>query len=40
MTRDDVWMLTPIEREKEMDFLNKRFKEVGEFIKKEIPVYW
>lgn len=40
LTRDDMWALTYIEREKEVDFLNKRFKEVGELLKKQVPVFW
>jgi hypothetical protein len=32
--------MTPIEREKATDFLNKRFKEVGEFLKKQVPIFW
>ena len=40
LTRDDMWALTFIEREKEIEFLNKRFKEVGELMKKQVPVFW
>jgi len=39
ITRDDMWLLTQYEREKYVDFLNKRFKEAGELIKKQIPVF-
>jgi hypothetical protein len=34
LTRDEVWQLTPAEREAEVDFLNHRFKEVADQIKK------
>lgn len=34
LTRDDIWMMSPIEREHAVDFLNKRFKEIGEIAKK------
>jgi len=40
LSRDDMWALTYIEREKEIEFLNKRFKEVGELLKKQVPVFW
>jgi hypothetical protein len=39
ITREDVWQLTPYEREKSIEFLNKRFKDAGEMIKKQIPVF-
>ena len=39
ITREDVWQLTPYEREKAVEFLNKRFKEAGELMKKQIPVF-
>ena len=39
ITREDVWQLTPYEREKSIEFLNKRFKEAGDMIKKQIPVF-
>lgn len=39
ITRDDMWQLTPYEREKSIDFLNKRFKEAGDMMKKQIPVF-
>lgn len=34
LDRDAVWQLTPVEREKYVDFLNKRFKDVGDIMKK------
>jgi len=34
MTRDDVWALTPAERDRAVDFLNKRMKEAGDLMKK------
>lgn len=40
LTRDDVWLMAPIERDAWNDFLNKRFKEVGELIKHRVPVFW
>lgn len=39
VTREDIWQLTPYEREKYVEFLNKRFKEAGELMKKQIPVF-
>jgi len=39
MSRDDVWALTPSERDLYLEFINKRFKEAGEMIKKQIPVF-
>jgi hypothetical protein len=39
MTRDDVWALTPSERDLYLDFINKRFKDAGEMIKKQVPVF-
>lgn len=41
ISRDDIWMMTPIEREAAVDFLNKRFKEVGDIAKKtgQVPGY-
>jgi hypothetical protein len=38
-TRDDVYQLTAFERDKAITFLNKRFKDAGEFMKKQIPVF-
>lgn len=40
LTRDDIWAMAPIEREKSVEFLNKRFGEVGEMMKKQIPVFY
>lgn len=39
ITRDDVWQLTPYEREKHIEFLNKRFKDAGDMMKKQISVF-
>lgn len=39
ITREDVWQLTPYEREKHIEFLNKRFKDAGDMMKKQIPVF-
>lgn len=39
LSRDDVWALTPAERELEVEFLNGRFKDAGELMKKQIPVF-
>lgn len=39
ITREEVWQLTPYEREKSVEFLNKRFKEAGELMKKQVPVF-
>ena len=40
ISRDDLWAMTPIERERYFDFLNKRFKEVNEMLKHQIPVLY
>ena len=39
ITREEVLQLTPYEREKSLEFLNKRFKDSGEMMKKQIPVF-
>lgn len=39
ITRDDVWAMSPHEREKSIDFINKRFKEAGELMKKNIQSF-
>jgi hypothetical protein len=39
MSRDDVWALSPSERDLYLEFINKRFKDAGEMIKKQIPVF-
>ena len=39
MNRDDAWALSPIEREMAITFINDRFKEAGDLIKKDIPVF-
>lgn len=38
-TRDDVYSMSHLERELSIEFLNTRFKEAGEMIKKQIPVF-
>jgi hypothetical protein len=38
-TRDDVWTMSHAERELSIEFLNNRFKDAGELIKKSIPVF-
>lgn len=40
LTREDTWAMSAVEREKAIEFLNKRFKEVGELIKNRVPVFW
>lgn len=39
-SRDDVWAMSPTERERAVEFLNDRFKEVNDLIKKQVPVFW
>ena len=39
ITREEVWQLTPYEREKAIEFLNSRFKEAGEMMKKGMSVF-
>lgn len=39
ITRDDAWQLTPYEREKHVEFLNNRFEEAGDMMKKKVPVF-
>lgn len=40
LSRDDIWAMAPIERERWMDFLNKRFEEIGDLMKKGVtPSY-
>jgi hypothetical protein len=41
LTRDDIWMMCPVEREAAVTFLNKRFKEIGDIAKKtgQAPAY-
>lgn len=39
ITREEVWQLTPYEREKKIEFINKRFKDAGDMMKKQIPVF-
>lgn len=34
MNRDDVWAMCPAEREFAVDFLNRRFKEIGDITRK------
>ena len=40
LTRDDAWAMSPLERDRAIEFLNERFKEVNDLIKKQIPVFW
>lgn len=37
--RDDVWHLSYLEREKAIEFLNKRVDDAKEMMKKQIPVF-
>lgn len=37
--RDDVFALSHAEREICVNFLNERFKDAGDMIKKQIPVF-
>lgn len=39
LNRDDVWAMSPAERELAVEFLNGRFKDAAEMMKKEIPVF-
>ena len=39
LTRDDIWMMSHAERELAVEFLNDRFKDASEYIKKQIPVF-
>jgi len=39
LCRDDAWALSYLEREIMITFLNERFKEAGDLIKKNIPVF-
>lgn len=39
ITREEVWQLTPYEREKSIEFLNKRFKDAGDLMKKGVSVF-
>lgn len=39
LSRDDVWAMSYAEREIATEFLNDRFKEAGDFMKKQIPVF-
>lgn len=38
LTRDDIWAMSPIERERWTEFLNKRFEEIGDMMKKGVTV--
>lgn len=38
LTRDDCWQLTPFERERYKQFIEKRFKEAGEYVKHKVPM--
>lgn len=37
--RDDIWQLTPYEREQYVEYLNNRFESAGEMMKKQVPVF-
>jgi hypothetical protein len=37
--RDDAWAMCHSERELAIEFLNGRFKDAGELMKKQIPVF-
>lgn len=37
--RDDVWSLSYLEREKAIEFLNKRVDDAKEMMKNQIPVF-
>lgn len=39
ISREDVFQMNAYEREKAIEFINKRFKEAGDFMKKQIPVF-
>lgn len=39
LTRDDVWQLTPYEREKRIEFLNTRFEDAQKLIKNDVAVF-
>ena len=39
LTRDDVLAMSFVEREIAIGFLNDRFKEAGELMKRQIPVF-
>jgi hypothetical protein len=37
--RDDAWALSYVEREIAISFINDRFKDAGEMMKAQIPVF-
>ena len=39
LTRDDIWAMSHAERELAVEFLNERFKDAGEMMKKNVPVF-
>lgn len=39
LTRDDAWMMTLAEREKAIDFINKRFKDAQALMKSGMSVF-
>lgn len=39
LNRDDVWAQSHVEREMIIEFLNERFKDAGDMMKKQIPVF-
>ncbi len=38
LSRDDIYAMCPVEREKATEFINNRFKEIGEAMKNGITV--
>ena len=39
MGRDDLWVMSYAERELAIAFLNERFKEASDLMKKHVPVF-
>lgn len=39
ITRDESWQLSFLEREKHIEFLNKRFEDASGMMKNRIPVF-
>lgn len=39
VNRDEVWALSPSERELYFDFISKRFEEGGKMMKHGVPVF-
>ena len=40
LSREDAWAMSPAERDIAFEFLQERMKEVGDLVKKQIPVFW